>query len=197
MKSILDPAEIVMLRSVFRRHPKVTEVQIFGSRAKGTHTERSDVDLALFGDLTHLEGQAIAAELDELPLPYKYDVQVFDLIREMPLRDHIRRVGISLYPEVRSGIDLVASQDSVSEIEARYGELVSGRRDLWTTLRSLPAQETRALMALGLSQTNGNYREVAARFHVGAQEYRRFMDFLRRHNCLVDFRPYRKLVQIK
>jgi predicted nucleotidyltransferase len=189
MKSVLLPAEIVMLRSVFRRHPKLTQVRLFGSRAKGTHTERSDVDLALFGNLDHLEGQAVAAELDELPLPYKYDVQVFDLIRDIPLRDHIERIGISLYPDV-AGIDGAGSQDSVSKIEARYMELVSGQQDLWTTLSTLPVQETRALITLGLSEENGNYKKMAARFHLGDQEYRRFMDFLKRHDCLVDFRPY-------
>jgi len=38
--------------------------------------------------------RAIAAELDELPMPYKYDVQPFDLIKLRPLREHIQRVGI-------------------------------------------------------------------------------------------------------
>jgi predicted nucleotidyltransferase len=190
MKSILAPAEIVMLRSVLRRPQKVTEARLFGSRAKGTHTGRSDVDLALFGDLNHLEGQAVAAKLDDLPLPYKFDVQVFDLIHDKQLREHIQRVGVLLYPHAASLVD-ATSQDSVSEIETRYRDLISGKRDLWTTLRELPAQETRALMALGLSENNGSYRDVATSFHVDKQEYRRFMDFLRRSNCLVEI-PYRK-----
>ena len=33
---------------------------------------------------------------------------------------------------------------------------------------------------------------MASMFRLKEKEYRRFMDFLRRNNCLLDFRPYRK-----
>ena len=86
-----------LLRSVFRRHSEISAVKIFGSRAKGTHTPRSDVDLALWGELNDLQAEQIAAELDELPLPYRYDVQRFEGVQLDPLRDHIERVGIPIY----------------------------------------------------------------------------------------------------
>ena len=43
----LQPAELELVRSVLRQHPEVHSATLFGSRAKGTHHERSDVDLAL------------------------------------------------------------------------------------------------------------------------------------------------------
>jgi predicted nucleotidyltransferase len=95
----LTPPELALLRGVFRRHPEITAVKLFGSRAKGTHAPSSDVDLALWGDLDALRAEAIAAELDELPLPYLFDVQPFALIKFPRLREHIERVGLSLYPE--------------------------------------------------------------------------------------------------
>ncbi len=95
----LKPSELGMLRRVFRRHPEIKTVKVFGSRAKGTHGSSSDIDLALWGDVDALRAEAIAAELDELPLPYKYDVKPFHLIKFRPLREHIERVGITLYPE--------------------------------------------------------------------------------------------------
>lgn len=94
----LAPAELELLRSVFRRHPELRAVKLFGSRAKGTHTPRSDVDLALWGEVDDLRAEAIAAELDELPLPYRYDAKPFHSIKLRPLREHIERVGITLYP---------------------------------------------------------------------------------------------------
>jgi predicted nucleotidyltransferase len=97
--SSLNPAEIALLRGVFRRHPEIKVVKLFGSRAKGTHAPNSDVDLAIWGQVDELGAEAIAAELDELPLPYRYDVQAFEAITFPPLREHIERVGIALYPE--------------------------------------------------------------------------------------------------
>ena len=90
--------EIDLLRVVFRRHPEIEAVKLFGSRAKGVHRPYSDVDLAVWGDVDALRAEAIAGELDELPLPYRFDVMPFASIRLEPLRKHIERVGILLYP---------------------------------------------------------------------------------------------------
>jgi len=94
----LKPAEMAMVRAIFRLHPEIETATLFGSRAKGTHTERSDVDLVLTGDVEPLRAEGIAAELDELPLPYRFEVQPLSHIRYRPLLDHIRRVGIQIYP---------------------------------------------------------------------------------------------------
>jgi uncharacterized protein len=70
----LTPREISLLSAVFDRFPNIDAVTLFGSRAKGTHGDHSDVDLALSGDIAPLQAEAVAAELDELPLPYRFDV---------------------------------------------------------------------------------------------------------------------------
>jgi len=94
----IAPREATLLAQVFKAHPEISEVRLFGSRAKGTHTPQSDFDLALWGEISALKAESIAAELDELPLPYRFDVVAFDLIKFQPLRDHIERVGLRLYP---------------------------------------------------------------------------------------------------
>jgi transcriptional regulator with PAS, ATPase and Fis domain len=48
------------------------------------------------------------------------------------------------------------------------------------------------LVRRGLAQTNGSYRRLVAHFKLPDSDYKRFMDFLRRHHCNVDFRQYRK-----
>ncbi len=88
-----------MVCAVFQRHPAVKTATIFGSRAKGTHSEHSDVDLAVTGDVPPLRAEAIAAELDELPLPYRFEVQALQQIHFPPLLEHIERVGILIYPK--------------------------------------------------------------------------------------------------
>lgn len=94
----LKPAELDMVRSIFRRHPEVTSATLFGSRAKGTHSDRSDVDLVVTGEVEPLRAEAIASELDELPLPYRFEVQPLAHIHYRPLLEHIKRVGILIYP---------------------------------------------------------------------------------------------------
>ena len=94
----LTASELDMVRTIFRRHPEVSSATLFGSRAKGTHTGRSDVDLVVTGDVAPLRAEAIAAELDELPLPYRFEVQALEHIHHRPLLEHIKRVGILIYP---------------------------------------------------------------------------------------------------
>ena len=70
----LEASELALVLSVLRQHPEIESATLFGSRAKGTHSDRSDVDLALAGSLGALGAEAIAAELEELPLPYRFDL---------------------------------------------------------------------------------------------------------------------------
>ena len=44
----------------------------------------------------------------------------------------------------------------------------------------------------GLLQTEGSYRGLVRLFNLPESDYKRFMDFLRRHRCNVDYRQFRK-----
>jgi transcriptional regulator with PAS, ATPase and Fis domain len=48
------------------------------------------------------------------------------------------------------------------------------------------------LIRQGLQRTRGSYRKMLPLFRLPDSDYKRFMDFLRRHHCIVDFREYRK-----
>lgn len=95
----LNQAELSLILTVFGKHPEIQSVILFGSRAKGTHSNRSDVDLAVDGEITALEAEAIASELDELPLPYRFEVQALKAIKHRALIEHIKRVGVEIYRE--------------------------------------------------------------------------------------------------
>lgn len=86
-----------LVRAVFARHAAIAEVRVFGSRAKGSHRPESDIDLALFGRIDPKLLAAVAGELDELPLPYRFDVQAYSSIVNSALREHIDRVGQVLF----------------------------------------------------------------------------------------------------
>ena len=70
---------------------RVERAVLFGSRATGTNTASSDVDIALFGDRLTLTDQArLAAVLDKLPMAQSVDLLLYDSIHDRTLRDHIR-----------------------------------------------------------------------------------------------------------
>jgi len=85
------------IRGVLARYPAVEEAVLFGSRSLGRPHPRSDVDLALRGEVSPLEAESIALELDDLPLPFHFDVQALAAIHHGGLRAHISRAGKTVY----------------------------------------------------------------------------------------------------
>ena len=85
------------------------------------------------------------------------------------------------------------------EVSRWFKDLRDGRANFWSAVhsrykkRDISREKVIALMDLGLRETHGSYKSVAKLFHVEENEYRRFMDFLRRNDCQPDFRPYRRL----
>lgn len=91
--------DLAKIREVLSGHPAVEQAVLYGSRAKGTHSPGSDIDLTLTGEgLTLRELGRIADALDDLLLPYTLDLSLHSKIDHADLLDHIRRVGIVLYP---------------------------------------------------------------------------------------------------
>ena len=81
---------------------RVERAVLFGSRATGTNTVSSDVDIALFGDRLTLTDQArLAAALDEIPMAQSVDLLLYDSIQDRTLREHIRRQGVAWYVRPR------------------------------------------------------------------------------------------------
>ena len=74
---------------------------LFCSHAKGSHTTASDIFPVLWG-VDALQADSIAAELEELPLPYRYDVKAFESIKQDFLREHIQLKGIDWDPPLVS-----------------------------------------------------------------------------------------------
>ena len=93
----LPQAVVEQVFAVFQQFPDVETVKVFGSRAKGTHHQGSDVDLALFGDLSFETLAQIADALEELPTPYHFDVTAYEGLTHDDLKSHIDRVWMVLY----------------------------------------------------------------------------------------------------
>jgi uncharacterized protein len=94
----LKPSTIARVNAVFAAHPKVEQVLVYGSRAKGNFRHGSDIDLTITGeDVTLFELMKIETELDDLLLPYKIDLSLLHKISDVDVREHIGRVGRVFY----------------------------------------------------------------------------------------------------
>jgi len=57
--------------------------------------------------------------------------------------------------------------------------------------RDLTRHDLRELVRRGLATTRGNYQAVVRLFGMQAGDYKRFLNFLGTHDCVVDFREFR------
>lgn len=95
----LPDTAVAKLQSVFAAHPHIEQVILYGSRAKGNYRPGSDIDLTIVGDAVDWqELLRIDNEIDDLLLPYKWDLSLLRQIDNPDLLEHIRRVGITFYP---------------------------------------------------------------------------------------------------
>jgi predicted nucleotidyltransferase len=94
----LTDIELSKLHDTFSQCEDIEEVVLYGSRAKGNYRPFSDVDITLKGDtLTHNRCNRLSMDIDDLLLPYQFDISIFHTLTNPDLIDHIRRVGITIY----------------------------------------------------------------------------------------------------
>ena len=94
----LKESTIEKIISVFVKYAKIKKVLLYGSRAKGNYRNGSDIDLTLIGDeLSYSQLGNLESDIDDLFLPYSFDISIFKDIDNPDLVDHINRVGIIFY----------------------------------------------------------------------------------------------------
>jgi predicted nucleotidyltransferase len=94
----LSSNTVAKIHEVFGRHPEIEKAVLYGSRAKGNFKPGSDIDLTLIGE--KLEANILGTldgELDDVLLPYEFDLSIFSKLTHPELIEHIRRVGIIFY----------------------------------------------------------------------------------------------------
>ena len=77
---------------------KVERAVLFGSRAMGTHSITSDVDIALFGEtLTLTDHARLATAMGDIPMAQTVDLVLHHSIDNPALIEHIRKHGVEWY----------------------------------------------------------------------------------------------------
>lgn len=95
----LSAAVIADLKRVFEHYPEIERVLIFGSRAKDSWRDGSDIDLAVLAQaMSDSRFTRLWNEIDDLPLVFKTDCLHWDRLSNPALKEKILREGIPFYP---------------------------------------------------------------------------------------------------
>jgi predicted nucleotidyltransferase len=97
----LPEAAIQAIKRVFAHYPGINQAILYGSRAKGNFRPGSDIDLTFKGELSDAQLVGLYVELDDLLLPYKFDLSLYRNIDNPQLIEHIARVGRVFYEQTR------------------------------------------------------------------------------------------------
>ena len=93
----LSGADSAAALELLKQQQGIHQVLLYGSRAVGRHHSGSDVDLCLVAPSLQLEDLLLlGARLDDLLLPWRFDLQLQHCIDHPGLLAHIERVGVTL-----------------------------------------------------------------------------------------------------
>ena len=79
-----------------------------------------------------------------------------------------------------------------------FERLTVGGESFWTVVyplymqREITRGNVREVVRRGLEDARGNYKIVARMFNLEAHEYKRFLNFLRKHDCQLPFKDFRE-----
>ena len=82
-------------------------------------------------------------------------------------------------------------------VDELFDRLVNGEESFWNVVhplfmsRDMTRADLRALLKKGLEQAGGSYKVLVQLFNMPPTDYKRFLNFLRKHECQVPFQRFR------
>jgi DNA-binding NtrC family response regulator len=95
--------------------------------------------------------------------------------------------------------DSSGQQRPSARVDALLHQLFVEKESFWTTaytafmMRDLTRDDLRAIVRRGLEQTQGSYRLLVDVFNMKTDDYKRFLAFLKQHDCHLPFQRFRAL----
>jgi DNA-binding NtrC family response regulator len=115
------------------------------------------------------------------------------------------RIGVDALPKEVSregwkgtlAAEPAQSLAAVPTYHVLFERLLDGGASFWSEVyepfmsRDLTRHDLRELVRLGLEHTRGNYKMLVRTFNMPAEDYKRFLGFLRKYQCHVPFQRFR------
>jgi transcriptional regulator with PAS, ATPase and Fis domain len=82
-------------------------------------------------------------------------------------------------------------------VDELFDRLINHRESFWNVVhplflsRDMTRADLRALLKKGLEQAGGSYKVLVQLFNMPVSDYKRFLNFLRKHQCQVPFQRFR------
>ena len=105
--------------------------------------------------------------------------------------DVVRSAAVYQSPNPAEAAPPASAADDLAEQMLKHGE------SFWSVVyplfmsRDLTRADLRRIIQLGLEATNGNYRLLVQLFNMPNEDYKRFLSFLRKHDCHLPFQRFR------
>ncbi len=90
-----------------------------------------------------------------------------------------------------------SSTPSVALADSLYQRMITGGESFWSVVfepfmvHDLRREEVRTIVERGLEQTRGSYKLLMSLFNMREEDYKRFLNFLRKHQCHMPFQRFR------
>ena len=100
--------------------------------------------------------------------------------------------------QLRAGSARPANGHRNAVADDLYKRLTQDRESFWSVVyplymqREITRANVRDVVRKGLEEARGNYKIVARLFNLDPGEYKRFLNFLRKHECQLPFKEYRQ-----
>lgn len=91
----LTERDMKTIQDIFKRYSDITQVRLFGSRAKGNYKQGSDIDLVLMDTGVSSKVMSdIAFEFEESSLPYMVDLVNYPTLKHKNLLSILIELGL-------------------------------------------------------------------------------------------------------
>jgi DNA-binding NtrC family response regulator len=115
------------------------------------------------------------------------------------------RTGVVTLADLPAAIQMrrreTAAATGPSLSDALFERMVSRGESFWSVVRppfmarDLTRDDLRAILRMGLEQVGGNYKALIGLFNMPADDYRVFLNFLRKHECHLSFTHFERVVR--
>ncbi|MGQ0735825.1 MAG: sigma-54 interaction domain-containing protein [Acidobacteriota bacterium] len=175
---------------------------------------REDVSVLLryffqmFSETHQLPIPELNAEALEYLTQYPWPGNVRELrnvAERLVLRCTGRTVDVESLPQeiLRSGAHQAASEAAARHASVKpnhvvlFDRMITGGASFWSEAyepfmaRDLTRHDIRELVRLGLEHTRGNYKMLVTTLNMPPEDYKKFLNFLRKYQCHVPFQRFR------